>query len=356
MACSPPERPATPGVTYAGAGVDLDAADEAVQRLGRIVAATARPEVLSSIGGFGGLFALDTDRYRHPVLVSSTDGVGTKLLVAKALGRYDTIGLDLVAMCVDDVVCGGAEPLFLLDYVAVGRLDPGRLAELVEGIAAGCRRAGCALIGGETAEHPGAMADDDLDVAGFAVGVVERGQELGASRVRAGDALVGLLSPGLRSNGYSLARHVLLERADRSLDAPAWSGADRTLGDVLLEPSVIYAPAVRRAISVAGGGVHACAHVTGGGMPGNLVRVLPPDLDAVIEGGTWPVPRIFDEIARVGGVAHDEMARVFNLGVGMVVIVHANDVDAVREAVEGEGVASAVIGEVVGGSGSVAER
>ncbi len=343
-------------MTYAGAGVDLGAAEEAVQRIGRIVSATTRPEVLGSIGGFGGLFALDTDRYRHPVLVSSTDGVGTKLVVAKALGRYDTVGLDLVAMCVDDLVCVGAEPLFFLDYVAVGRLDPDRLAELVEGIAAGCLRAGCALIGGETAEHPGAMADDDLDVAGFAVGVVERGQELGAARVRAGDALVGLLSPGLRSNGYSLARHVLLERADRSLDAPAWRGADRTLGDVLLEPSVLYAPAVRRAIGVAGSSVHACAHVTGGGLPGNLPRVLPPDLDAVVDRATWPVPPIFDEIARVGGVAPDEMARVFNLGIGMVLAVRERAVDAVRAAVADEGVASAVIGEVVPGSGSMVER
>jgi len=356
MGCGSAERPPTPGVTYAGAGVDLDAADEAVRRIGRIVGATARPEVLSSIGGFGGLFALDTQRYANPVLVSTTDGVGTKLLVAKALGRYDTVGLDLVAMCVDDLVCVGAEPLFLLDYVAVGRVDPAVLAELVEGIAAGCLRAGCALIGGETAEHPGAMAEDDLDVAGFALGVVERGEELGAARVRAGDSLVGLLSPGLRSNGYSLARHVLLERADRSLDGPAWQGAERTLGEVLLEPSLIYAPAVRRAIESAGLGVHACAHVTGGGMASNLERVLPADLDAVVERGSWPVPPIFDEIARVGGVTPDEMARVFNLGIGMVLVVGPGDVDAVRGAAEHEDVASVVIGEVNRGSGSVVQR
>ncbi len=350
-----PSRP-DPGATYVGAGVDLRAADAVVDRIGRFVAATARPEVMGSIGGFGGLFALDTARYEHPVLVSSTDGVGTKLLVAKALGRYDTVGLDLVAMCVDDLVCVGAEPLFLLDYVAVGRLDPARLAELVEGIAAGCLRAGCALIGGETAEHPGAMADDDLDVAGFALGVVERGAELGAPLVREGDALVGLLSPGLRSNGYSLVRHVLLERADRSLDAPAWPGADRTLGEVLLEPSVIYAPAVRRALADAPGALHACAHVTGGGLAANLSRVLPPALDASVDRASWDAPAIFGEIARVGGIAHDEMARVFNLGIGMVLVVDPGRVEAVCAAADAEGVGSAVIGAIVAGSGSVTER
>ncbi len=354
MASSRPSRPG--GLTYAGSGVDLGAAEEAVERIGRIVRATTRPEVLSSIGGFGGMFALDTGRYSNPVLVSSTDGVGTKLLVAKALDRYDTVGIDLVAMCVDDLVCVGAEPLFLLDYVAVGRLDPDRLAELVEGIAAGCLRAGCALIGGETAEHPGAMAEDDLDVAGFAVGVVERGEELGAALVRRGDVLVGLLSPGLRSNGYSLARRVLLERAGRTLGDPAWPGADRTLGEVLLEPSVIYAPAVRAAHRAAGGGLHACAHVTGGGLAANLARVLPDDVDAVLDAGSWPVPRIFGEIAREGGVDDEEMARVFNLGVGMVLVVGEDHVDHARAAAHDEGVTTAIIGGVVEGSGSVVDR
>ncbi len=351
-----PSRPRSGTLTYAAAGVDLGAAETAVERISRIASSATRPEVLSSIGGFGGLFVLDTARYAHPVLVSSTDGVGTKLLVAKALGRYDTVGLDLVAMCVDDLVCVGAEPLFLLDYVALGRLEGDRLAELGEGIAAGCLRAGCAQIGGETAEHPGAMAEDDLDMAGFAVGVVERGEELGAPRVRRGDVLVALLSPGLRSNGYSLARHVLLERAARSLDEPAWGGAERTLGEVLLEPSVIYAPAVRAVQAAVGPALHACAHVTGGGLAGNLVRVLPGDLDAAVERGTWPTPRIFEEIARLGDVAEDEMARVFNLGVGMVLVVEEGDVDAVRAVAGGEGIGSAVIGRVVAGSGSVVHR
>jgi phosphoribosylformylglycinamidine cyclo-ligase len=345
-----------PGATYAAAGVDLGAADAVVDRLGRLVSTTARPGVLGTIGGFGGRFALDTERYRQPVLVSSTDGVGTKLLVAKALGRYDTVGIDLVAMCVDDLVCVGAEPLFFLDYVAVGRLDPDRLVEVVDGIAAGCRLVGCALVGGETAEHPGAMADDDLDLAGFAVGVVERGQELGAARVREGDVLIGLLSPGLRSNGYSLARHVLLERADRSLEGPAWPGASRSLGDELLEPSVIYTPAVRAAIDSAGGGVHACAHVTGGGLAANLSRVLPPGCDALIDRGSWEVPPIFTEIAATGGVDDEEMARVFNLGIGMVLVVDATSVGTSRDALQRQGVASAEIGTVVSGSGSVLDR
>jgi phosphoribosylformylglycinamidine cyclo-ligase len=355
MGCGP-SKPARGGATYAAAGVDLAAAHAAVDRIGRLVSSTNRTEVLGSIGGFAGLFALDTGRYQHPVLVSSTDGVGTKMLVARALGRYDTIGIDLVAMCVDDLVCVGAEPLFFLDYVAIGRLDPDRLVELVEGIAAGCRRVGCALIGGETAEHPGVMGDDDLDVAGFAVGVVERGSELGAARVREGDALIGLLSPGLRSNGYSLARHVLLELADRSLDEPAFTGASRSLGDELLEPSVIYAPGVLGAISETQGGVHACAHVTGGGLAANLSRVLPPDCAARIDRDSWEVPGIFTEIAEVGGVDEDEMARVFNLGIGMVLVVDPTSVGPVGVALEREGIGWSEIGTVASATRTVIDR
>jgi phosphoribosylformylglycinamidine cyclo-ligase len=355
MGCAPTGRVGA-GASYASAGVNLAAGDAAVDRIKRLVTSTDRPGVIGAIGGFGGLFALDTERYRHPVLVSSTDGVGTKMLVAKALGRYDTVGLDLVAMCVDDLVCVGAEPLFFLDYVATGRLDPDRLVEVVDGVAAGCRRVGCALVGGETAEHPGAMADDDLDIAGFAVGVVERGEELGASRVCEGDVLVGLVSPGLRSNGYSLVRQVLLERSGLSLAGPAWAGADRSLGEVLLEPSVIYTPAVRKAIDAAPNGVHACAHVTGGGLAANLARVLPPDRDARIERGSWEVPRIFTEIARLGSIEDAEMARVFNLGIGMVLVLDAEALGAVQGALESEGVESVPIGEIVPGAGAVAAR
>jgi phosphoribosylformylglycinamidine cyclo-ligase len=350
-----PPGPGTDSATYAGAGVDLRAGDEAVRRIRAVAGAATRPGVLGDLGAFAGLFALDTDRYPHPVLVSSTDGVGTKMLVAQATGRFDTIGVDLVAMCVDDVVCMGAEPLFLLDYVAVGRLVPERVEAIVRGVAAGCRAAGCALVGGETAEHPGAMGPDDVDLAGFAVGVLEAGHELGAHRVAAGDVLVGLPSPGLRSNGYTLARHVLLERAGLALDRPAWEGAPCLLADELLLPSVVYAPAVLAALRAEPAGVHACAHVTGGGIPGNLARVLPPDADARLDAGSWEVPRIFGEIARLGGVADDEMARVFNLGLGMVLVVAPTAVEhvlGVLRAVPGVPPA-VVVGEVVEGSGTV---
>lgn len=344
------------GATYAGSGVDIAGGDEAVARIRGVVDATRRPGVLGGIGGFGGLFslkALGADRLRDPVLVSSADGVGTKLLVARATGRFATVGVDLVAMCVDDLVCSGAEPLFLLDYLAVGRLDPVRVEEVVSGIAEGCRQAGCALLGGETAEHPGAMAPDDLDLAGFAVGLVERDALLDPSSVRPGDALVGLPSPGLRSNGYSLARHVLLEVAGLDLEGPAWPDATRTLADELLEPSVIYAPSVLAALAAAPGGVRACAHVTGGGIPGNLARVLPAGCDARVRRGSWEVPRIFEEIARLGEVAADEMARVFNLGLGMVLVVAPESTGGVLGALGGAGVAAAVVGEVVPGTGRV---
>lgn len=348
------------GATYAAAGVDIDAGEAAVERLRRVTASTDRTGVLGGIGGFGGLFALDTDRYRRPVLVSSTDGVGTKLAVARAVGRYATVGIDLVAMCVDDVVCVGAEPLFLLDYLAVGRLDPARVEQVVSGVAEGCRRAGCALLGGETAEHPGVMGPDDLDLAGFALGVVEEGEQLGPHLVRPGDVLVGIPSPGLRSNGYSLARHVLLERASLDLAGPAWPGAAHSLADELLRPSEIYAPAVLAALAAGtgspSGGVHACAHVTGGGIPGNLARVMPPDCDAAVERAAWEVPPIFGEIARLGGVPDDEMERVFNLGLGMVLVVGGDAVDAVTGALAHRGTSPTVVGEVRAGSGEVQLR
>jgi phosphoribosylformylglycinamidine cyclo-ligase len=337
--------------TYASAGVDIAAGDRAVERIKQHVASTARPEVLGAIGGFGGCFSFEPGRFLHPVLVASTDGVGTKALVARDAGRFDTIGIDLVAMCVDDLVCVGAEPLFLLDYVVTGKLVPDQMEALVAGVADGCRRAGCALLGGEMAEHPGAMGPGVFDLAGFAVGAVERDAMLGADRVAVGDVLVGLASPGLRSNGYSLARHVLLERAALALDAPAWSGADHTLADALLEPSVVYAPAVLAAVAAAG--VHAAAHITGGGLPGNLNRVLPAGGDAVLRRGSWDTPPIFTEIQRRGDIDDDEMARVFNLGLGMVLVVAPDAVDRVLAALDGAGQPATVVGTIVDGSGRV---
>ncbi len=308
-----------------GAGVDIAAGDSAVARIRDLVASTARPEVLGGIGGFGGSFAFDPARYRQPVLVSSTDGVGTKSYVAAAAGRYDTIGIDLVAMCVDDIVCVGAEPLFLLDYITAGqdRPRPDGTARRRRG-QRDAATAGCALLGGEMAEHPNSLPPGEFDLAGFAVGVVERDAMLGADRVEVGDALVGLLSPGLRCNGYTLARHVLLERAGLGLDDPAWAGADHSVADELLRPSVVYAPAVRAVLSQLGSGeVHAVAHITGGGMPGNLDRVLPAGADAVVDRDAWEEPHVFGEIRRLGDVDDAEMARVFNLGIGMVLVVVA---------------------------------
>ena len=338
-------------VSYASSGVDIVAGEKAVDKIRALVASTSRPEVLGGIGGFAGAFAFDQRRYAQPVLLASTDGVGTKVRIAQATGRYDTVGIDLVAMCVDDLVCVGAEPLFFLDYISTGKLDPDQMEQLVSGVADGCRQVGCALLGGEMAEHPGAMAAGEFDLAGFAVGVVDKESMLGAARVVAGDALIGLASPGLRSNGYTLARHVLLERAGLSLDGPAWSGAEHTLADELLRPSVLYAPAVLAAARDAE--VHAVAHITGGGIIGNLGRVLPEECDAVVDSTTWEVPRIFDEIERLGDVDPAEMARVFNLGIGMVMVVPPRATDAVITALSGAGIGATRIGEVVEGSGQV---
>ncbi len=343
----PPDRPAT----YADSGVDIDAGERAVDLIKPMVASTRRAEVVGDLGDFGGLFRLDTARYDRPVLVAATDGVGTKLVVAQELGRLDTIGIDLVAMCVDDLVCQGAEPLFFLDYISTGAVDPAHMADLVAGVAAGCRQVGAALLGGEMAEHAGIMEPGEFDLVGFAVGVVDQEKILGSARVSVGDVLVGLPSPGLRCNGYTLARHVLLARSGRSLDAPAWEGASTTLGDELLRPSVIYTPAVRAAIDAAD--VHAVAHVTGGGFAGNIPRALPEGARAVIEQGTWDVPRIFGEIRSLGMVADEEMARVFNLGLGMVLMVGAESTDDALGALRGRGLEAVVVGRVQEGERGV---
>jgi phosphoribosylformylglycinamidine cyclo-ligase len=327
-------------VTYADAGVNLDAADEAVRRIASLAASTARPGVIEGIGGFGGSFSLAAAGIAdmaEPVLVSSTDGVGTKLAVAQALGRFDTVGIDLVAMCVDDLVCVGAEPLFLLDYISMGRLEPDQIEVLVGGIADGCRQAGCALLGGELAEHPGEMEPGKFDLAGFAVGIVDRSKRIGPALVRPGDVLIGLASPGLRSNGYSLARRVL----------PLSDFADE-----LLRPSVVYTPAVLAAVRT--GYVHAAAHITGGGIPGNLVRALPDGCEATVNRSTWTEPAVFGALRQRGGIASDEMDRVFNLGIGMILVVDPDGVDSVTSAVAASSVDPAaskpmVIGAVAAG-------
>ena len=339
------------GETYEAAGVDIAAGEEAVQRIKDKVRSTFRPEVIGDIGGFGGLFSFANHRFRHPVLVSSTDGVGTKALIAQAAGRFDTIGVDLVAMCVDDLVCQGAEPLFFLDYIAVGKLDPDHIEQLVEGVAEGCRQAGCALIGGEMAEHPGAMDPGEFDLVGFSVGVAERDQLITGEHVRPGDVLIGLPSPGIRSNGYSLARHALLDKAGRKLDGPAFEGAHHTLAEELLVPSVIYAPAVLALQRVVD--VRAVAHVTGGGLAGNLTRVLPKGVDATVDPRSWEEPRIFGEIRLAGEISDAEMRKVFNLGIGMVVVVPADEAFRALDLLRSKGVRAVEIGKVHKGDGKV---
>jgi phosphoribosylformylglycinamidine cyclo-ligase len=307
---------------YRRAGVDLDAAAAAVELIREIGSGATRPELAQGVGGFAGLFEIDHGRY----LAAATDGVGTKLEIARLVGRVDTVGIDLVAMCADDVVCTGAEPLFFLDYLAVGRVDPERVAAIVGGVAEGCLRAGCALLGGETAEHPGLMAENEFDLAGFCVGVVAEDERLGSERVRDGDALIGLASTGLHANGFSLVRRVLLEGGGHALDEIV-PPLERPLAEELLEPTAIYAPLV---LALARDGlVHAAAHVTGGGIIENLPRALPEGSSADVDWSSWPLPPVFDAIAREGGVSEEDLRSTFNLGIGMVLVVPAEEADAV---------------------------
>ena len=307
---------------YRRAGVDLDAAAAAVELIREIGSGGTRPELAEGVGGFAGLFDIGQGRY----LAASTDGVGTKLEVARLASRVDTVGIDLVAMCADDVVCTGAEPLFFLDYLAVGRVEPERVAAIVGGVAEGCRRAGCALLGGETAEHPGVMADDQFDLAGFCVGVVAEDERIGPERVRDGDALVGLASTGMHANGFSLVRNVLLDRGAFELDEVV-PPLERPLADELLEPTAIYAQLV---LALGRDGlVHAAAHVTGGGIVENLPRALPEGATADVEWDAWPIPPVFDLLAAEGAVSTDDLRSTFNLGIGMVVVVPPEQVDAV---------------------------
>jgi phosphoribosylformylglycinamidine cyclo-ligase len=337
-------------VSYAAAGVDIAAGDRAVELMRSAVARTAGPEVIGGIGGFAGLFdGSKLAGMRRPLLATSTDGVGTKVVIAQRLRRYDTIGLDLVGMVVDDLVVCGAEPMFMTDYLVCGRVDPDRVATIVAGIAEGCVQAGCALIGGETAEHPGHFDSDDFDLAGAATGVVEGDRLLGPDRVRVGDAVLAMASSGLHANGFSLVRAII--------DAPE-SGLDldrqpdelsRPLGQELLTPTRIYA---RDCLALADRcAVRAFAHVTGGGLAANLSRVLPPDADALLDRGSWrPLP-IFGVLAARGNVAADEMERVFNMGVGMVAIVARDDCDHALQLCAERGVPAWLAGEITAGSG-----
>ncbi|SCY28310.1 phosphoribosylformylglycinamidine cyclo-ligase [Thiohalorhabdus denitrificans] len=318
-------------LTYKEAGVDVAAGDAFVDRIKPLVKRTSRPEVLGGLGGFGGLFRLASDRYRDPVLVAGTDGVGTKLRLAIELDRHDSVGVDLVAMCVNDLIVCGAEPLFFLDYLATGKLDPERASAVVAGIVHGCEAAGCALLGGETAEMPGMYAGADYDLAGFAVGVVERDGLIDGSRADAGDVLIGLPSSGVHSNGFSLVRR-LLQDTGTALDAPF---GDTTLGEALLTPTRIYVAAVRALLEAVD--VRALAHITGGGLPGNLPRSLPEGLGAELERGAWPRPPILDWIQEQGAISEAEMLATFNAGLGMVAVVPEAQAEAALDALHAAG-------------------
>src|SRR5512145_1976417 len=334
-------------LTYKDAGVDIDEGDRLVELIKPFARPTLRPEVLAGIGGFGGLFALDVKKYREPVLVSGTDGVGTKLKVAFAANRHDTIGQDLVAMCVNDVAVVGAEPLFFLDYFATGKLSAEQGAEVVKGIAEGCRLAGCALIGGETAELPGFYAGGEYDLAGFAVGCVERSRIVDGRSVVAGDLVIGVASSGLHSNGYSLARKALLERHPLGQRFDALG--DRTLADALLEPTRIYAKDVLALLEKVP--VKSFAHITGGGLPGNVPRNLPDGTRAVIEERRWPRPALFDVVEREGQVPHEEMLRTFNMGLGLVAVVAPADEAAALALLRARGLEAWAVGAVEKGAG-----
>jgi phosphoribosylformylglycinamidine cyclo-ligase len=338
------------GMTYAKAGVSIAAGEELVRRIVPIARRSRRPGVLAGIGGFSALFDLKTRRYRDPILVSSTDGVGTKLKIARLLNRHDTVGIDLVAMGVNDILTQGAEPLFFLDYFVCGKLDVDVAELVIRGIAEGCGQAGCVLIGGETAEHPGDFANGEYDLAGFVVGAVERKKILDPNAIAAGDVLLGLPSSGLHSNGYSLARKVLLGPGKLKLGAKI-PELGRSLGEELLAPTRIYARALGGALR--SGAVKGAAHITGGGITGNLPRALPQGRRAWIDRRTWNRPPIFALIQRMGRVAADEMDRTFNNGIGMILVVDKNRLDSVIRALKRLREPYCIIGEIKKGSRGV---
>ena len=348
-------------VTYEDAGVSTAEGARAVDAIKAAVKETNRPEVIGGLGGFGGCFSAAAFKdMEDPVMVSGTDGVGTKLAIAQLLDRHDTVGEDLVAMCVDDVVPIGAEPLFFLDYVAIGKLRAEHVAEIVKGIANGCKKSGCALVGGEMAEHPGVMNPDDYDLAGFVVGVVDRPKMIGPEKVKAGDVILGLASSGIHSNGYSLVRKVAIEgKTVEELEAYN-EELGESVADAVMRPTTIYAGQLIRALR-AGAPIHAMAHITGGGITENLNRALPSDVDALVyrggeAGPAWSIPPIIGYVSRLAGLSLDEAYKTFNMGVGMSIICAPEDVDAVTAALKAEGLDPFLMGECVAGSGEVLYR
>jgi phosphoribosylformylglycinamidine cyclo-ligase len=339
-------------ITYKDAGVDIEAGNRFVQMIKPLVKATARPEVISDIGGFGGLFSLNSNKYKQPALVASTDGVGTKLKLAFALDKHDTVGIDLVAMCVNDIVVQGAEPLFFLDYLATGKLSPEKAVEIMKGISEGCQQAGCALLGGETAEMPGMYQDGEYDLAGFTVGVVDRDMIVDGSSINTDDQIIGIASSGLHSNGYSLARKILLEKMSLALDATP-AGLSLSLGETLITPTRIYVKSILNLLRDFN--IKGIAHITGGGLLENIPRVLPRNCKAILDCKSWEKPAIF-ELLRDGGNLDDfEMYRTFNYGIGMVLIVPPAEVDDILVRLSGLHERAYLIGEMAPRKGDEAQ-
>lgn len=330
--------------TYKQAGVDIDAGEKAVDLIRELTRSTFSPRVMTDIGGFGGLFSIKGLGGGDPVLVSGTDGVGTKLKIAFMTGRHDTIGIDAVAMCVNDVICTGAQPLFFLDYLATSRIEPEKVRDIISGMSAGCRQAGCALIGGEMAEMPGFYADGEYDIAGFCVGIVDRGRMIDGSAIQAGDSVIGLPSSGLHSNGFSLARKVFLEIGGFGVDDRPNALGGKTVGETMLEPTLIYAREIAPAVE--SGAVRGISHITGGGLIGNTVRALPAGRGLDIDWGSWPRPAVFETISRIGNVDEEEMRKVFNLGIGLTLITSPADADSVIKLLELSGINGKIIGKV----------
>jgi phosphoribosylformylglycinamidine cyclo-ligase len=332
-------------VSYKDSGVDIDAGYEVVRRVKKLAKSTFVPGVLGEIGLFGGCFSIDKNKYKQPVLVSGTDGVGTKVKIAFDMNKHDTVGIDLVAMNADDVVCLGAKPLFFLDYIACNKIEPDIIEEILKGMAEGCRQAGCALIGGETAEMSDLYRKDEYDLAGFAVGIVDKNKIINGKKVKIGDVIIGLPSSGLHSNGYTLARKVLFDVAKLNVSSKV-SGLDITIGEALLEPTIIYSKLILKVIDKID--VKAIAHITGGGLPENVARVLPKGAKAVFDSSAWKAPKIFDAIRSYGNINDKEMFKAFNMGIGMVLVV---DKRSASQAVKLSG--GKIIGEIISGTGEV---